>query len=101
METGTIIETDELTKIYHGETAVDHLSFTVTEGEIFGFLGPNGAGKTTTLLMLLGLTEPTSGKAKILGLDPTRDPIKRIPEWLFWMSRPWVWIRMPPTVSWI
>ena len=76
METGAIIETDELTKIYHGETAVDHLSFTVTEGEIFGFLGPNGAGKTTTLLMLLGLTEPSSGKAKILGLDPTKDPIK-------------------------
>jgi len=76
METGTIIETDELTKIYNGETAVDHLSFTVTAGEIFGFLGPNGAGKTTTLLMLLGLTEPTSGKARILGLDPTRDPIK-------------------------
>jgi len=76
METGAIIETDELTKIYNGETAVDHLSFTVTAGEIFGFLGPNGAGKTTTLLMLLGLTEPTSGKARILGLDPTRDPIK-------------------------
>ena len=76
METGAIIETDELTKIYNGETAVDHLTFTVTAGEIFGFLGPNGAGKTTTLLMLLGLTEPTSGNAKILGLDPTRDPIK-------------------------
>ncbi len=76
METEAIIETDELTKIYNGETAVDHLTFTVTAGEIFGFLGPNGAGKTTTLLMLLGLTEPTSGNAKILGLDPTRDPIK-------------------------
>jgi ABC-2 type transport system ATP-binding protein len=71
-----IIETEELTKIYNGETAVDHLSFTVTEGEIFGFLGPNGAGKTTTLLMLLGLTEPTAGKAKVLGLDPAREPIK-------------------------
>ena len=76
MDTQTIIETDELTKIYHGDTAVDHLSFSVTEGEIFGFLGPNGAGKTTTLLMLLGLTEPTSGTARVLGLDPTRDPIK-------------------------
>ena len=76
METQAIIETDELTKIYNGETAVDHLSLTVTAGEIFGFLGPNGAGKTTTLLMLLGLTEPTSGTARVLGLDPTRDPIK-------------------------
>jgi len=76
METRAIIETQELTKIYDGKPAVDHLSLTVTEGEIFGFLGPNGAGKTTTLLMLLGLTEPTSGTAKVLGLDPTRDPIK-------------------------
>jgi ABC-2 type transport system ATP-binding protein len=76
METRAIIETEGLTKIYNGETAVDHLSFKVTDGEIFGFLGPNGAGKTTTLLMLLGLTEPTSGTARVLGLDPTRDPIK-------------------------
>lgn len=76
METGAIIETKELTKIYNGDVAVDHLSFRVNEGEIFGFLGPNGAGKTTTLLMLLGLTEPTSGSARVLGFDPTRDPIK-------------------------
>jgi len=76
METRAIIETQQLTKIYDGKPAVDHLSLTVTEGEIFGFLGPNGAGKTTTLLMLLGLAEPTSGTAKVLGLDPTRDPIK-------------------------
>ena len=76
MDTPAIIETNELTKVYNGETAVDHLSFEVSEGEIFGFLGPNGAGKTTTLLMLLGLTEPTSGSAKVLGLDPARDPIK-------------------------
>lgn len=76
MDTQTIIETNELTKIYNGDTAVDHLTFSVNEGEIFGFLGPNGAGKTTTLLMLLGLTEPTSGTAKVLGLDPAREPIK-------------------------
>jgi ABC-2 type transport system ATP-binding protein len=76
MDTQAIIKTEELTKIYHGETAVDHLSFQVSSGEIFGFLGPNGAGKTTTLLMLLGLTEPTSGKANVLGLDPAREPIK-------------------------
>ncbi len=72
----TIIQTEGLTKNYNGEIAVDHLSFNVTEGEVFGFLGPNGAGKTTTLLMLLGLTEPTSGKARVLGIDPTRNPIK-------------------------
>lgn len=76
MEAKSVIETQELTKIYNGQAAVDHLSLTVTEGEIFGFLGPNGAGKTTTLLMLLGLTEPTSGTARVLDLDPARDPIK-------------------------
>jgi ABC-2 type transport system ATP-binding protein len=76
MEMQAIIETEALTKIYHQQVAVDHLSFRVMEGEVFGFLGPNGAGKTTTLLMLLGLTEPTSGKARVLGVDPTREPIK-------------------------
>ena len=76
MDTNAIIETNELTKVYQNDVAVDHLSFAVNEGEIFGFLGPNGAGKTTTLLMLLGLTEPTSGSARVLGLDPTREPIK-------------------------
>lgn len=76
METKSVIETQDLSKMYNGQAAVDRLSFKVNEGEIFGFLGPNGAGKTTTLLMLLGLTEPTSGTARVLGLDPTRDPIK-------------------------
>ncbi len=71
-----IIETEELTKTYNKQVAVDHLTFNVREGEVFGFLGPNGAGKTTALLMLLGLTEPTSGKARVLGVDPTRNPIK-------------------------
>ena len=71
-----IIVTEELTKIYRQQVAVDHLSFTVNEGEIFGFLGPNGAGKTTTLLMLLGLTQPTSGRARVLDIDPSREPIK-------------------------
>jgi ABC-2 type transport system ATP-binding protein len=75
MKNSTIIETTNLTKVYGHQVAVDHLSFTVHEGEIFGFLGPNGAGKTTTLLMLLGLTEPTEGTARVLGKDPARDPI--------------------------
>ncbi|MFH1103183.1 MAG: ABC transporter ATP-binding protein [Pseudomonadota bacterium] len=71
-----VIETQALTKRYLHQLAVDRLTFTVGEGEIFGFLGPNGAGKTTTILMLMGLTEPTSGKARVLGFDPSREPIQ-------------------------
>jgi ABC-2 type transport system ATP-binding protein len=71
-----IIETEELVKTYGKFTAVDKLNLRVDEGEIFGFLGPNGAGKTTTILMLLGLTEPTSGKARICDFDPAREPLK-------------------------
>ncbi len=71
-----VIETRDLTKIYGDQVAVDHLNLKIYEGEVFGFLGPNGAGKTTTLLMLLGLSEPTSGKARVCGFDPTREPLK-------------------------
>jgi ABC-2 type transport system ATP-binding protein len=71
-----IIETKDLVKTYGKFVAVDKLNLSVNEGEVFGFLGPNGAGKTTTLLMLLGLTEPTSGMACICGFDSTREPIK-------------------------
>lgn len=80
MESQAIIETRELTKAYDHRIAVDHLSFRIYEGEIFGFLGPNGAGKTTTLLMLLGLTRPSEGSAKVCGLDPLRKArdVKRI-----------------------
>lgn len=70
MENKNIIETEGLTKIYNGQKAVDNVTFQVKEGEIFGFLGPNGAGKTTTLLMLLGLSVPTSGHSVVCGLDP-------------------------------
>lgn len=73
---GAVIETHELTKRYGETVAVDRLSLTVEAGEVFGFLGPNGAGKTTTLLMLLGLTEPTAGTARVCGYDPTREAIR-------------------------
>ena len=72
----TVIDIRELTKRYNGQMAVDHLTLEVQEGEIFGFLGPNGAGKTTTILMLLGLSEPTAGTARVCGFDPTRDPLQ-------------------------
>jgi ABC-2 type transport system ATP-binding protein len=69
------IEVSELTKNYGDLLAVDHLSFEVRKGEIFAFLGPNGAGKTTTLRMLTGLTKPTSGTAKIGGLNCVADSL--------------------------
>jgi ABC-2 type transport system ATP-binding protein len=71
-----VVETQNLTKRYHDKLAVNALNLTVQEGEIFGFLGPNGAGKTTTILMLLGLTEATSGRASVCGFDPTRESLE-------------------------
>ncbi|MBI4495917.1 MAG: ABC transporter ATP-binding protein [Deltaproteobacteria bacterium] len=72
----TVIETQDLTKVYGEQVAVDHLNLCIDQGEVFGFLGPNGAGKTTTLLMLLGLSEPTSGRSRVCGFDPTREPLQ-------------------------
>jgi ABC-2 type transport system ATP-binding protein len=74
VENQAIIEAEGLTKKYGHQIAVNNLNLQIREGEVFGFLGPNGAGKTTTLLMFLGLTEPTSGKVRVIGFDPTRDP---------------------------
>lgn len=71
-----LVEARHLTKRYDGFVAVDDLTFGVAAGEIYGLLGPNGAGKTTTILMLLGLSEPTSGEARVLGLDPARQPLE-------------------------
>ena len=73
---GNIIELVNLTKMYGSFTAVDRLNLSVRKGEIFGLLGPNGAGKSTTILMMLGLTEPTSGSASVCGIDPTTNPIE-------------------------
>jgi ABC-2 type transport system ATP-binding protein len=70
-----VIEAEGLTKRYNGVAAVDHVSFQVSRGEIFGLLGPNGAGKTTTILMLLGLTDLSEGKTRVLGHDPEREPL--------------------------
>ena len=69
------IEVTDLTKIFGTTVAVDHVSFSVKEGEIFGFLGPNGAGKTTTTRMLTGVIPPDSGSAMILGHDIQREPV--------------------------
>jgi ABC-2 type transport system ATP-binding protein len=64
----------DLTRRFGSFVAVDHMSFTVKTGEIFGFLGSNGAGKSTTIRMLCGLLKPTSGTALVGGLDVSRDP---------------------------
>lgn len=64
-----VIEIDHLTKTYGQARGITDLSFTVEQGEIFGFIGPNGAGKSTTIRTLLGLIHPTSGSAKIFGKD--------------------------------
>ncbi|HLY67964.1 MAG TPA: ABC transporter ATP-binding protein [Chloroflexota bacterium] len=71
-----LVETQHLTKQYGTRKAVDDLNLTIEEGEIFGLLGPNGAGKTTTIMMLLGLTEPSSGSATVTGMNPHRDALK-------------------------
>jgi ABC-2 type transport system ATP-binding protein len=71
-----VISAEDLTKVYGQRTALDHVSFEVPEGEIFGFVGPNGAGKTTTLRILAALLEPTSGHASIDGTDVAQNPAR-------------------------
>ncbi len=68
-----VVRAEALTRRFGAFTAVDGVSFEVRRGEIFGFLGPNGAGKTTTIRMLLGLLEPTAGRAWVLGYDATHE----------------------------
>ena len=72
----TVVDTKNLTKRYREKLAVNALNLSIEEGEVFGFLGPNGAGKTTTILMLLGLTEPTSGQVSVCGFNPTSQSLE-------------------------
>ena len=71
--TDLAIEVHGLVKTFGTFTAVDHVSFSVTRGEVVGYLGPNGSGKTTTMRMLLGLLRPSGGEARVLGYDIVRD----------------------------
>jgi ABC-2 type transport system ATP-binding protein len=76
MEQKVILEAQNLTKVYEdGLCALDHVSYTVKEGEIFCLLGDNGAGKTTTINLFLGFIDPTEGAAIINGIDATKDPM--------------------------
>jgi ABC-2 type transport system ATP-binding protein len=70
------IEVVNVSKSFNGFKAVDNVSFTVMEGEIFGFLGPNGAGKTTTTRMITGLIKPDHGEIRVFGFDILREPVK-------------------------
>ncbi|QPF83195.1 ABC transporter ATP-binding protein [Bradyrhizobium genosp. L] len=71
-----VIAARDLTKRYGKTSVVDAINFNINKGEVFGLLGPNGAGKTTTILMMLGLTEISSGRVSVLGFDPARAPLK-------------------------
>jgi ABC-2 type transport system ATP-binding protein len=70
-----VLETEALTKRYGERRGIEELTLSVEQGEVFGFLGPNGAGKTTTIRTLLDLLHPTSGSARIFGLDSRRDSV--------------------------
>jgi ABC-2 type transport system ATP-binding protein len=67
-----VIQTDGLTRRFGDFVAVDHVTFSINEGEVVGYLGPNGSGKTTTIRMLLGLLRPNEGSAQVLGYDVVR-----------------------------
>jgi ABC-2 type transport system ATP-binding protein len=73
---GNIIEATQLVKRYGEIGAVDHITLSVPEGELFGLLGPNGSGKTTMIKLLTGQISPDSGEMRILGIDVVRDPIQ-------------------------
>lgn len=70
------VEAIQLTRAFGSKLAVDHLDLCVDEGEFYGFLGPNGAGKSTTIKMLVGLLRPTSGQARIAGIDIWQEPLR-------------------------
>lgn len=74
MSNENAVEAVNLTKIFGDFTAVDHVSFEIPRGEIFGLLGPNGAGKTTTIRMLCGILAPASGAARVMGFDVFEQP---------------------------
>ena len=70
------IETESLTRTYGRDRGIRELDLVVPQGSVFGFLGPNGAGKTTTIRVLLDFLRPTSGTARVLGLDCRRDSVE-------------------------
>src|SRR5262245_6185926 len=80
------VEVENLTRTFGDFTAVDHITFRVREGQIFGFLGPNGAGKSTTIRMLAGILPPTSGTGRVAGFD-MREQRQQIKQAIGYMSQ--------------
>ncbi|MBO8183390.1 MAG: ABC transporter ATP-binding protein [Archaeoglobus sp.] len=72
----SLIEVENLTKVYGDFKALDGLSLTIEENEVFGYLGPNGAGKTTTIGLMMGMLQPTSGSIRIAGIDVEKNPLE-------------------------
>lgn len=83
---GPAVRAERLTRAFGTFVAVDHVSFEIPRGAVWGFLGPNGAGKSTTIRMLCGILSPTDGRAEVLGFDVTRDP-EQIKERIGYMSQ--------------
>jgi len=73
-----VINVSNLTKFYGNFKALDSISFSVSQGWVYGYLGPNGAGKTTTIRTMLGLLKPNSGKVEISGVNPSKDPVQAL-----------------------
>ena len=86
-----VVQTEMLTKRYGSVLALDRLDLGVAAGEVYGYLGPNGAGKTTTIRLLLGLHRPTSGSARILGLDAWRNPVEAHRDVAYVAGEPTLW----------
>src|ERR1700722_10708576 len=80
------VKADNLTKRFGSFVAVDHVSFTIRPGQVWGFLGPNGSGKSTTIRMLCGISDPSEGTAEVLGLD-VRTDTEAIKERIGYMSQ--------------
>ena len=76
-----IVKVTNLKKLYGEFPAVNEISFSIEQGEVFGFLGPNGAGKTSTIKMMIGLSRPTSGQIMIDGIDAIKD-IKKVQKFI-------------------
>ena len=89
-----MIELADITKKYDTFTAVDNLSLTVGQGEIFGFIGPNGAGKTTTIKIISGIMHPTSGSVRICGIDVRRQPVAAKQQIGFIPDRPYLYEKL-------